>query len=155
MDDEILKHVIKPCIEDSDTEPSAAVNCLLDIYTRRADGTAGVITQLHLIVSVLRRGYKIVDHDRVMKMLRILDRLCRAVPFKVDHRDTKELYEQVYELASQLVSFDQIRRDAFNLLLTLLPRANASVRVSATTVKNILEFANSSKDSDDYELYLN
>ncbi|KIP04511.1 hypothetical protein PHLGIDRAFT_109427 [Phlebiopsis gigantea 11061_1 CR5-6] len=145
MDDEILENVIKPCIEE--TTPAAAAECLLDILAHRADGMiddlpswkpsgfleSSVTTQLRLTVDILRRSIPSSDQERLMRMLRMLDRLCRAMPFELDHPDAKELYEQVYELVSALLSFneDVVRRSAFSLLYTLFPRANASVRINA------------------------
>lgn len=145
MDDEILESVIKPCIEE--TEPPAAANCLIDILTHRAHGMIddlpswkpsgslepGVSTLLRLTVDILRRSIPSANEERLMKMLRMLDQLCRATPFELDHPETKEMYEQVYELLSTLLSFnvDIVSRSAFHLLYTLFPRANAAVRINA------------------------
>ncbi len=142
MDDKFLEEVVRPCI--SQTECQAAVNCLLDILAHRAHGTIdglpswkhsdivdkGIATLLHLTADVLAR-IDLADEAGTLKMLHILDKLCRAMPFELDHPTVEELYQRVYViLANFLNRGEQISRAAFNLMYALCPRAGDNVRLN-------------------------
>ena len=140
MDDSFLEGVIRTCINDTHTP--AALSCLCDILINRShgfsnDGTPlwrpyelfdkGFATLMHLVADILCR-ISASDTSGILRVLRILERLCKAMPFESEHEDARLLYQRVYSaLARLLYNQSEVQKTAFNLMTILFGRSRAPV----------------------------
>ncbi|CAL1714103.1 unnamed protein product [Somion occarium] len=139
MDDKFLHNVLRVCIND--TECPAALDSLCDILNNRAHGflggvprwkhsdavDSGLSTLAHLVTDILTR-INVEDETSVLRMLNMLDRLCRAFPFEIDHPESVFLYEQVHNsLARLMYGRDGVREAAFLSMRELFTRSHVPV----------------------------
>ena len=140
MDDEFLERVLRACL--SDTDSPAAVSCLHQIVTHRADRIddgvphwkhcddvdGGVILLLHLVVDTLPRIDR-GDDGAIIKTLKVADHLCRAIPFEIRHADTVVLYQRLFDnLARFLAHAEPVQRCSFDLMRSVWYRSKAPVQ---------------------------
>ena len=146
MDNKILEEVIRPCIDE--VPPAEATQCVTNIITNRAHGSLngvpfwrtpesgavddGIVTMTHLILDVLRRMVITSDTEReVLNLLKLLERLCPAIPFEKEIGALTELFEEIYIVLSALMIFnDNISQPTFQLLYQLFRRANTDVHMN-------------------------
>lgn len=139
MDDEFLDRVVRACLND--TECPAAVDCLHDIVTHRADEImdgvphwrysedldGGINLLLQLVTDILPR-IDCKDSDCIVKTLAITDRLCRAIPFETNHPHTVDLYRQLFENLAKLLAHEEpVRHCSFDLMRSMWYRSSAPV----------------------------
>lgn len=139
MEDDFLCRTISSCLND--TECPAAVDCLYEIITHRADTIlhgiphwrhretvdSGVNLLLHLILDVLPRIDR-ADRAGIDKMLTLTDTLCRAIPFETEHYDAVALYQRLFDvLAGFLTHEDSVKMRSFGIMQRIWARSSAPI----------------------------
>lgn len=140
MDDSFLNQVVRVCFNDIQTRE--ALGCLCDILENRSHGSSpdgtplwrpyesvdkGFATLMHLVADILYR-IDATDRDGILRVLRILDKLCKAMPFESESPEAKILYQRVYSALAGLLCHDpSVQRAAFNLMRDLFSRSTAHV----------------------------
>ncbi|KAI0628057.1 hypothetical protein C8Q77DRAFT_1162530 [Trametes polyzona] len=155
MEDDFLDRTISSCLND--TECPAAVECLQEIITHRADTVlagiphwrhretvdTGVNLLLHLALDVLPRIDR-ADEAGIEKMLTLADSLCRAIPFESEHYDTVILYQRVFDvLARFLTHSDAVKMRSFGIMQRMWARSNAPIRPAV--IQQLISFARTAK----------
>lgn len=139
MEDDFLCRTISFCLND--TECPAAVDCLYEIITHRADTVlhgiphwrhrdsvdSGVNLLLHLILDVLPRIDR-ADRAGIDKMLNLVDSLCRAIPFETEHYDAVTLYQRLFDVLARFLNHeDSVKMRSFGIMQRIWARSCATI----------------------------
>jgi len=161
MDDLFLETVLRTCIDDTDT--SAALDCLLDITRNRAEGFSqdgspqwkphefvdkGLCTLINMVADILlRMGPR--DETGILRILGILDKLCKATNFESEEGETDVLYRRVFNTLATLLFHEQtVRRSAFNIMRDLYGRSPL-VTVEEDVIQSLICFTRSVRLTED------
>ncbi|KAH9851899.1 hypothetical protein C2E23DRAFT_828079 [Lenzites betulinus] len=163
MEDEFLYTTIGLCLRD--TECPAAVECLYEIVVHRADTVLagiphwrhretvdpGVSLLLKLILDVMPRMDR-GDSASAEKMMILVDGLCRAIPFEVEHYETKLLYQRLFEVLARFLTHDErVKMHAFGIMQRMWARSNA--HIAPAVMRRLISFARTAKQGRDYNSF--